>query len=232
MDNSNNDRQKNRKPSKREIAYQVIRERILNDTYGPGFRIIISQLAQELESSAIPIREAIRQLEAERLIDYKQFSGAVVSPVNEGEYLETLTTLAILSGATTALSSKYFPKDQVDNLVKINKSMEEALGDLDFISYGKLNRDFHQLSYSYCNNDYLVNQTNASYDHLDKIRRTGSTFLFVRAKESIDEHYEIIKLIKMNTPAQEIENYVRQHKLKTVEAYKSRKKSMVSPTIL
>lgn len=214
--------------SKQEYAYQLIRERILDGTYAPGHRIIISQLANEFSTSAIPIREAIRQLEAESLIDYKQFSGAVVAPIDENQYLETLTTLAVLSGYATALGCKYITEEQVNELSEINDHMKVALEDFDFVHFGQLNRKFHDLSYSCCPNNYLLETITNIYNHLDTIRRAGSTFLMVRAKESIEEHNHIVRLLKAKKNHEEIEEFVREHKLNTVRAYQKRKLKLQS----
>ncbi|MDQ7864069.1 GntR family transcriptional regulator [Peribacillus frigoritolerans] len=77
----------------------------MDGTYGSGQRIIIDQTAKELSLSPIPVREAIRQLESDGLIQYKPYSGAVVTSINESEYIETLSVLSLLEGYAAALSS-------------------------------------------------------------------------------------------------------------------------------
>ena len=54
----------NKKLNKRQVAYEVIRKRIIEGVYVPGQRIIIDQIAKEVGSSHIPVREAIHQLES------------------------------------------------------------------------------------------------------------------------------------------------------------------------
>ena len=51
--------------TKQERVYQAVRERILSGAYGPGYRVVIDAIATEFEVSALPVREAIRRLEAE-----------------------------------------------------------------------------------------------------------------------------------------------------------------------
>ena len=112
-------------PSKKQIAYEHLRTLILDGTYGSGQRIIIDQTAKELGLSPIPVREAIRQLESDGLIQYKPYSGAVVTSINETEYIETLTVLAILEGYATALSSLTMDDNDYENLINLNKEMEK-----------------------------------------------------------------------------------------------------------
>src|SRR5689334_17109403 len=80
--------------TKQERLYRAIRERILSGAYGPGYRVVIDGLAEEFEVSALPVREAIRRLEAEGLVVYRPNAGAHVAPAEPGVFLEELTVLA------------------------------------------------------------------------------------------------------------------------------------------
>jgi DNA-binding FadR family transcriptional regulator len=51
-------------PGKQERTYAILRSRILDGTYGPGQRLVIDALARDLAVSPMPVREAIRRLEA------------------------------------------------------------------------------------------------------------------------------------------------------------------------
>ena len=66
--------------TKQERVYRAIRERILSGAYGPGYRVVIDALAEEFEVSGLPVREAIRRLEAEGLVIYRPNAGAQVAP--------------------------------------------------------------------------------------------------------------------------------------------------------
>lgn len=68
--------------SKHERAYAVIRQRILDGTYRPGRRLVIGTLAAELGVSPVPVREAIRRLEAEGRVVYRHNAGPRVAPVD------------------------------------------------------------------------------------------------------------------------------------------------------
>src|SRR5215203_5876315 len=92
-------------PTKQERVYQDVRERILAGTYVPGFRIVIDALAEEFGVSALPVREAIRRLEAEGLVVFRPNVGAQVSPAEPGLFEEELSVLAVLEGYATALAA-------------------------------------------------------------------------------------------------------------------------------
>ena len=133
----------NRTLNKKQIAYEHLHRLIVDGTYGSGQRIIIDQTAKELGLSSIPVREAIRQLESEGFIEYKPYSGAVVTSINEDEYIETLSVLSLLEGYATALSSLTLGGSDLENLVNLNKDMEKALHNFELELFGKLNQRFH-----------------------------------------------------------------------------------------
>ena len=209
--------------SKHQYAYNTLRSRILEGTYSPGYRIVIDQIAKELSLSAIPVREAIRNLEADGLIEFIPYKGAIVKQINEDEYVETLTAVAVLEGYATRLSSKYLPDDKIMELQALNKKMMEAVKQFDFPQFGKLNRNFHNLIYEYCNNQFLTETIHQAQKRLDSIRKMGAAFLQIRPKESIDEHEQIINMIKEKQPLDKIEDVARKHKMNTAESFKKRK---------
>ena len=67
--------------SKSERAYILIKTKITDGTFGPGFRLVLGAIAKELDVSVVPVREAIRRLEAEGLtVDPHQFLGLEINP--------------------------------------------------------------------------------------------------------------------------------------------------------
>ena len=61
--------------SKSQQAYRFIRERIDDGRYVPGYRLVLGQIAKELDVSVVPVREAIRRLEAEGLVTFERNVG-------------------------------------------------------------------------------------------------------------------------------------------------------------
>ncbi|WP_096226199.1 GntR family transcriptional regulator [Geobacillus sp. FJAT-46040] len=209
--------------NKTQLAYEYILSRIENGVYGPGYRVVIDQIARELGLSIIPVREAIRQLEAEGLVEFKPYTGAVVSNINEKEYIETLSVLAVLEGYATALGSANLTKEAINELERLNERMERALEELELERFSELNYEFHSLIYVHCGNAYLEEQIKQIWQRMKRIRAYGFTFVPQRAKASIEEHREIIRLLREQAPPHEIEQYVRQHKINTAEAFKRRR---------
>ncbi|MDT7752584.1 MAG: hypothetical protein QOD96_6246, partial [Pseudonocardiales bacterium] len=57
-------------PSKSQHAYEVIKSRIVDGSYSAGYRLVLDRLARELRVSPVPVREAVRRLEAEQFVQF------------------------------------------------------------------------------------------------------------------------------------------------------------------
>ncbi|WP_240376806.1 GntR family transcriptional regulator [Bacillus piscicola] len=211
-----------KKLNKSKHAYNVIRARILDGTYAPGQRIILDQIAKEVGSSHIPVREAIRRLEADQLIEYKPNAGAVVLSFDEKVYKETLELLGVLEGYATNLSVPHMKEADIEVLETINNEMNEALMKYDLNTFSDLNKKFHFAIYSRCPNKLLIQNIEQSWGRLDTVRKSGFSFFPMRAPESVKEHAQLIELIKDKASAEKIESFTRQHKLNTLTAYQNR----------
>ena len=207
--------------TKQERVYREIRERILSGAYGPGFRVVIDALAEEFEVSALPVREAIRRLEAEGLVIYRPNAGAQVAPAEPGVFDEEMTVLAILEGYATALAAPELSAADIEQLTAINARMIRAMEQMDSLTFGRLNQEFHALIHQRCPNAALVAMLRDVARRLDAIRRTVFIQIPYRGAESVSEHRGLIELLSSGAPADEIEAAARQHKLHTVESFRA-----------
>jgi DNA-binding GntR family transcriptional regulator len=208
--------------TKQERVYQALRERILSGEYGPGYRIVIDTLAEEFAVSALPVREAIRRLEAEGLVIYRANAGARVAPADPGLFEEELTVLAVLEGYATALAAPLLGEAGTRRLTEITDRMVEAMEQLDALEFGRLNQEFHGVIYEHCPNSVLVGMLRDVARRLDAIRRTVFVQIPYRGAASVAEHRALIDLIAAGVPASRIEKAARGHKLATVESFRER----------
>ena len=206
--------------SKKGQAYEYIRTNILNGTFGPGYRIVIDNIKKELDLSSIPVREAIRQLEAENLIQVIPYSGAVVKMVNEKDYVETQTLLAVLDGAATSMASKHLTQEDFQKLEQLNSDMCVAIDELRLEEFGELNAEFHKTIYRRCDNTYLMDTLTNVWQRMVQIRKSIYTFVPYRGKESIHEHATLVEMLKAHESSEKIEKFSREHKMKMLEEVK------------
>lgn len=218
-------------PNKQEQAYNNIRERILDGTYVPGYRLVIDALARELGCSPVPVREAIRRLEAEGWVEYRPNSGAQVAPLDADQYEAELAVLALLEGHATALAAPHLNAEDLHYLRESNVTMFRVVQSANLHAYGPLNKAFHFYIYERCLNTYLVELLRATWERLEAKRHTDFTYIPQRVRVSIEEHSRLLDMIERQAPGNEIEQLMREHKLHTSDAYRKSSRFQSSPAI-
>jgi DNA-binding GntR family transcriptional regulator len=208
-------------PTKQQQLYEALRERILSGAYGPGFRIVIDQIAAEFAVSALPVREAIRRLEAEGLIVYRANAGAQVAPAEPELFEDNMTVLALLEGYATALAAPLLTREDLAALEHRTDDMVAAMERMDTLAFGRHNRAFHQVIYERCPNPTLVAMLRDVDRRLDAIRTTVFVHIPYRGASSVSEHRELIELLRGGASAKRIETTARRHKLRTVESFRA-----------
>ncbi|MGO4681813.1 GntR family transcriptional regulator [Microbacterium sp. 2MCAF23] len=205
--------------SKSEQAYAWIRARIASHAFGPGFRLVLGTIADELGMSVVPVREAIRRLEAEGLVTFERNVGARVSLIDESEYAHTMQTLGLVEGAATALSAPFLDADALERAADVNARMTRLLDSFDAHRFTELNRQFHSVLYEPCPNPHILDLVHRGWARLSGIR--DSTFAFVpgRAGHSVEEHMQILHLIRTGADPLEIELAARNHRWRTLDAF-------------
>ncbi|QGU08677.1 HTH-type transcriptional repressor CsiR [Corynebacterium occultum] len=208
------------KLSKSEQAYRWLREKIRTREYEPGHRLVLSTLATELQFSVVPVREAIRQLEAEGLVDYEHNVGARVSTLNRAAYFETMETVALLEGRATALSVPYLEPGDLARAKELNEKMEALLSDFDAETFTELNKKFHTSLFYKCPNARLIQLVYDEWERLDYFR--VSTFRYVpeRARDSVREHRQLVSLIEAGAEPDYLEKRAREHRMRTSHSYR------------
>jgi DNA-binding GntR family transcriptional regulator len=204
--------------SRVELAYNTIRERIASGVYGPGYRLVLDEIAREIGSSPVPVREAIRRLEAEGYVDFQRNVGARVASFDEHEFEQAVQVVAVLEGYATALAAPHLRRSDLARARKINDKLLAALSDLDPVHFSALNREFHFVIYDRCPNTNLRALLESRWARLDTIRRSVFAFVPGRARTSVAEHTQILDLIESKAPDDLIEQLARAHKLHTSEA--------------
>lgn len=205
--------------SKSQLAYHWVKERIASQEFTPGYRLVLGAIAGELDMSVVPVREAIRQLEAEGLVTFERNVGARVSMVDDSQYRYSMQTLSVLEGAATALSARALSPEEIRRAREINELMIETLDDFDPRAFTRLNQEFHATLFDRCANPRVLELVRSEWARLGHLR--DSTFSFVpgRAAESVREHENILRLVEEGAPLGEIELASRLHRSATLHAY-------------
>lgn len=205
--------------NKTDYAYASIREKILDGSYGPGFRLVIDALARDLNVSAVPVREAIRRLEAEEWVRFTPNVGATVTEIDATRWVDGLEVLAVLDGFATARAARELTGDDLDEMQAINKAMRDAASEMDLFGFRASNREFHSVIIRRCPNAELRGEIYETWDRIERMRRSLAHYISARAPESVREHEQLIELIAGRAPLTRIESFARRHQLHTLDSY-------------
>ena len=212
--------------SKQETVYKILRERIEQSQYAPSQRLVIDSIARELGISQVPIREAIRRLEAEGLVLYSANSGPFVAPVSREQWFQLMEMLAVLEGYATAAAACRIGPAEIKSLRKIKDEMEEALAGLDFSAWTSAHRQFHRLIHSRCDNQFLTDHIEHIIQRADRVSllafaRERGVIIYTlgvgTGKQIIEKHGELIAALAQKAPSSRIERITRQHVLEPVK---------------
>jgi DNA-binding GntR family transcriptional regulator len=106
-------------PSLQERAHQVLREAILEGRYKPGERIYEVAIAEALGISRNPVREGIRRLQQEGLVEVRPRSGVFVATLSLGEAGDLYQIRAALEGVAAAFAAERMTADEKSHLRSI-----------------------------------------------------------------------------------------------------------------
>jgi DNA-binding GntR family transcriptional regulator len=206
--------------NKQERTYTVLRDRIHSGAFAPMARLNIDGLARELGVSAIPVREALRRLEAEGWVRFQPNVGAIVAPVDATAWEQQMVAVAILEGAATADAAAHLTASDLTKVKRLAAEMEQVSAEGDLAKFSRLNRRLHATIVARCANSYLLELLEQTNQRLDRLRDTMFTYLPARSAAAVGEHQHLIELLEGSDTA-ETERYARWHKLQTVEAYRA-----------
>lgn len=122
---------------------EQLAERIVTGDLKPGDRLIELSIAKDLGTSQAPVREALRQLEALGLIEYRRNRGAVVRDITTEELAEIYAVRAELEGYAVSRVAGMCP-EVGEGLLSLCQEMELAVGDNDVAAFVTLNTAFHR----------------------------------------------------------------------------------------
>jgi DNA-binding GntR family transcriptional regulator len=181
--------------TKSEIIYQEIKEDIINGKYKPKERIVISDVAREFGASDIPVREAMRHLESDGLIQSKPYVGAVVTNFDLADIRKIYQIRAVLEGLATRQAVDRINKNGLKKLETILSKMIKAFGSGNYVLLSNLNREFHHVIYAASENEYLIK---VIFDLWDMSLRARAIFSFMpdRARAAVGEHTNIVAALK------------------------------------
>lgn len=174
-----------------------LRSDILNKVFEAGSRITIKEICERYGVSNVPVREALRTLESEKLVEISAYKGATILQIDE-EYIsdiyEILRTLQLL------IYEKALPFLTEEKLQYI-REVNETIGTLcdsreDRLRYMELDRIFHDNIISLSSNKPAVEMYDTYYKMIAAIRKAAYMPEYSRMRKGHQEHLQIIEALE------------------------------------
>ncbi|MBD2460562.1 GntR family transcriptional regulator [Oscillatoria sp. FACHB-1407] len=199
-----------RAKSLHEQAYQALRTGILSGELAPGDRLVETQLAQWLQVSRTPLREALRQLQREGLVTAEPNGGLRVSTISAEDAIHLYDCRLALEQLAVAEACKNITKTQLKKLEKyVNQaeSLERSTTQPALIQLLDLDYQFHHLIAESSANKRLISLLENVFDAMSLLRiqtlRRNPEVLNIRL-----EHRQIYEAIAQHDSATAVEAIV------------------------
>lgn len=198
--------------TKSDYIFRQLKEKILSSELEPGENLVISKISQEYNVSAIPVREALKALENEGLVEIEAHKTAKVVTFSIEKIKQIGTIRAGLEGYAARLAVEYMTQDHLERLEKILEETKEAVRMHDSETFNFKNLEFHRYLYQIPPFPMLYDMIISVWDG-GKWTRAIFAISPDRMDSSFKEHSEIVEAIKENDQ-DKVEKLVRQHRIK------------------
>ncbi len=136
-----------------ELAYSALIEAIRSGIYVPGDRLREVEIADRLSLSRTPIREALRRLEADGIVEHRARIGAVIRQLDHAEVVELYEMRLVLERTAAEMAAKHAMEAETDELDRINMAIADSIANP--AKAAALNQQFHRCMYDATRNRFL-----------------------------------------------------------------------------
>lgn len=203
------------KYSLRGRIYQQLRNDILSGKYEAKTELREVALGEEMGVSRTPVREALRQLALEGLVEILPNKGAYVIGISDKDIYDIYVIRSLLEGMCARWATEYIKKNQIEEMEESVLLSEFYLNKGDYDQVYKMDGRFHEMLYEASNSKILNHVLSDFHCYVQQARRQ-SISKENRAFQSLDEHRAILETIK-NKDGDLAEKLTTQHIKNTIE---------------
>ena len=171
-----------------------LRTLLVEGHIAPGAKLNERELSLRLNVSRTPLREAIKLLAAEGLVDLLPNRGAVAVKLTEADVINTFEVLAMLEGMSGELAAKRITDEELAELRALNYEMMACFARRDLSGYYRLNARIHTAINDAAGNPVLSNTYRATNARVQALRfRTNQNE--AKWKHAMAEHEQMIEAL-------------------------------------
>lgn len=193
----------------REIVYEGLRKTVISGIIPVGERIVEKEYAERLNISRTPVREAIRRLEEEELVENIPRVGVVVKRISEEDIIEVYKIRQSLEVLATITAMEHITKEEMDELEQLLDLTEQKNKEGDVKEVIRLFGEFNSLIYKASRMKRLASMISKLNDYIKKFRDI-SIADDKRREKALVEHRAILKAIEEKN-TKDIDKLIKEH---------------------
>lgn len=205
----------------RDKVYSYLKDAILRGEYKAGDRLIERSLAEKLNISRTPIREALFKLESQNFVTTVPRKGVVVNEISRDEIEEVFQILGSLETIAVRLAAQKIDADiqlEVDDLIaEIESTLEKSTDRLGFKASEEINLKYNDTIWKASKNSRLHEMLTDLRDYIRAFSNLSESQPG-RAYQALEEHLDILRAVR-NGQADLAESYAKVHIEKAKRTY-------------
>jgi len=176
------------------LAYARLLRAIREGQFRPGDRLREADVAMRLSLSRTPVREALRKLEADGIVEHRAHIGAVIRTLERTEIVELYEMRIVFERTAAEMAAKHANLAEIEEMAALNIQIEDALDDP--ARAASINQEFHRSIYMATRNRFLSEAARALNNALMLL---GPTTLADenRIKTVVVQHAQIVDAIRL-----------------------------------
>jgi DNA-binding GntR family transcriptional regulator len=203
--------------SKREVVYDLLRNNIVKGVYKPGARLVIDDLAATLGVSQIPIREAMRRLEADGFVSMEPYVGVTVTDINSDFIFELFGVLESLEVICGRAACSVMTDADLDRLIGMVEAMDSSLDKPE--RWSRQNKELHLFICERAGMGLVMKMLTTALDHWDRLRLHYLKDVSARRIPTAqEEHRQMLAAMYTRDP-DEVERVIRKHNQNALASY-------------
>lgn len=144
--------------SQSELAYERLYQAVQAGDLRPGDRVRETDVAERFSLSRTPVRDALRRLEADGIIEHRPRQGAVVRSLSRAEVVELYEMRLVLERTAAEMAAKHAARAEIDELRDLNTTIAACT---DPAKAAAINQHFHACIYLAARNRFLMDAARA-----------------------------------------------------------------------
>lgn len=200
---------KSKKRFLRDRVYSGIKKSIIAGELEPRKRLIEETLAEAMQASRTPVREAFRKLEEEGLVYRRQRGGYAVKGLDEEEVDEIFGLRSILEGYAGFLAASRITREELKRLKDIVRQQETCLKEIHPERFIELDTQFHDVLHGAAKNKRLYLLLQGLGDHMYRYRIIILRY-HPKPGVAVEDHKRIVQGLE-SRKARQVEGLIRKH---------------------